>query len=67
MKKFHKKTMKFDGKTYQLKGTTYNREDAVILANDGRKSGYNVRINKRTGKGFGYGKLPMYALYVRKK
>jgi len=61
----HKKIKIFGGKRYHLKGTAYNKVDAELMVKDARKSGYSVRLSKRTGKGFGYGKEPKYGIYIR--
>jgi hypothetical protein len=63
--KGHKKIMKFNGKRYRLKDTAYNKEDAIVMAESARRRGWSARINKRTGKGFGYGREPMYGIYIR--
>jgi hypothetical protein len=66
MKK-HRKKLKFNGKTYTLKKTTYNKEDALGMKDSLEMVGFSVRINKRIGKGFGYPRTPMYGIYLRKK
>lgn len=61
----HREHKYFSGKLYYLKDFAYNKVDAEQIVEGFRKRGYSARISKRTGKGFGYGLIPKYGIYVR--
>ena len=61
----HREKRKFGGKWFALTGTAYNKVDAEFMAESARRNKYKARIIKRTGKGFGYGRTPRYAIYTR--